>query len=62
MSYLTDEIASHQPECWTKAIEMAPSAAPALPRPGRAGRRDRLRLVAQRGPLLRCPREAAGQG
>ena len=35
MSYLTEEIAS-QPECWTKAIEMAASAEAeaALPRPG----------------------------
>ena len=33
MSYLTDEIAS-QPECWSKAIEMAGSAESALPGPG----------------------------
>ena len=30
MSYLTDEIAS-QPECWSRAIEMAGSAGTALP-------------------------------
>jgi fructoselysine-6-P-deglycase FrlB-like protein len=33
MSHLTDEIAS-QPECWSKAIEMADAAASALPRRG----------------------------
>ncbi len=33
MSYLTDEIAS-QPECWSKAIEMADAAASGLPRQG----------------------------
>jgi fructoselysine-6-P-deglycase FrlB-like protein len=61
MSYLTDEIAS-QPECWSKAIEMAGSAGSALPRPG-----ERV-AVAGCGSSLnaaRCYaalREAAGQG
>jgi len=61
MSYLTDEIAS-QPECWTKAIEMAPSAQPALPRPG-----ERVAAIGCGSSLnvARCYaalREAAGQG
>jgi len=61
MSYLADEIAS-QPECWTKAIEMAPSAAPALPRPG-----ERVAAIGCGSSLnvARCYailREAAGQG
>jgi fructoselysine-6-P-deglycase FrlB-like protein len=61
MSYLADEIAG-QPECWTKAIKMAPSAAPALPRPG-----ERVAAIGCGSSLnvARCYatlREAAGQG
>jgi CRISPR-associated protein Cas5a/b/c len=61
MSYLMDEIVS-QPECWSKAIEMAASAAPALPRPG-----ERVAAVGCGSSLnvARCYaalREAAGQG
>src|ERR1700751_1666222 len=61
MSYLTDEIAS-QPECWSKAIEMADSAESALPVPG-----ERVAAVGCGSPLnvARCYaalREAAGQG
>ncbi len=61
MSYLTDEIAS-QPGCWSKAIEMAASAEPALPRPG-----ERVAAVGCGSSLnvARCYaalREAAGQG
>src|SRR5271170_4824921 len=61
MSYLADEIAS-QPECWTKAIEMAPTAASALPRPG-----ERVAAIGCGSSLnvARCYailREAAGQG
>ena len=61
MSYLTDEIAS-QPECWSKAIEMAGSAESALPRPG-----ERVAAIGCGSSLnvARCYaalREAAGQG
>jgi fructoselysine-6-P-deglycase FrlB-like protein len=61
MSYLTDEIAS-QPECWSKAIEMADSAESALPRPG-----ERVAAIGCGSSLnvARCYaalREAAGQG
>jgi len=61
MSYLADEIAS-QPECWTKAIEMAPTAASALPRPD-----ERVAAIGCGSSLnvARCYatlREAAGQG
>ena len=61
MSYLTDEIAS-QPECWSKAIEMAASAQSALPRPG-----ERVAAIGCGSSLnvARCYaalREAAGQG
>ena len=61
MSHLTDEIAS-QPECWAKTIEMAASAAPALPRPG-----ERVAVIGCGSSLnvARCYaalREAAGQG
>jgi fructoselysine-6-P-deglycase FrlB-like protein len=61
MSYLTDEIAS-QPECWSKAIEMADSAESALPAP-----RERVAAVGCGSSLnvARCYaalREAAGQG
>ena len=61
MSYLTDEIAS-QPECWSKAIEMADSAESALPAPG-----ERVAAVGCGSSLnvARCYaalREAAGQG
>jgi len=61
MSYLTGEIAS-QPECWSKAIEMAGSAESALPRPG-----ERVAAVGCGSSLnvARCYaalREAAGQG
>src|ERR1700691_6285859 len=61
MSYLTEEIAS-QPECWTKAIEMASSAQPALPRPGERvaaiGCGSSLNVARSYATL----REAAGQG
>jgi fructoselysine-6-P-deglycase FrlB-like protein len=61
MSYLTDEIAS-QPECWSKAIEMAGPAAAALPGPG-----ERVAAIGCGSSLnvARCYallREAAGQG
>jgi fructoselysine-6-P-deglycase FrlB-like protein len=63
MSYLTEEIAS-QPQCWTKAIEMAASAEAeaALPRPG-----ERVAAIGCGSSLnvARCYatlREAAGQG
>jgi fructoselysine-6-P-deglycase FrlB-like protein len=61
MSYLTDEIAS-QPECWSKAIEMAASAESALPMPG-----ERVAAIGCGSSLnvARCYaalREAAGQG
>ena len=61
MSYLTDEIAS-QPECWSKAIEMAGSVASALPAPG-----ERVAAIGCGSSLnvARCYaglREAAGQG
>ncbi len=61
MSYLTDEIAS-QPECWSKAIEMAGSAESALPGP-----RERVAAIGCGSSLnvARCYaalREAAGQG
>ena len=61
MSYLMDEIVS-QPECWSKAIEMAASSDLALPRPG-----ERVAAVGCGSSLnvARCYaalREAAGQG
>ncbi len=61
MSYLTDEIAS-QPECWSKAIEMAAPAASALPGPG-----ERVAAIGCGSSLnvARCYallREAAGHG
>src|ERR1700724_1072755 len=61
MSFLTDEIAS-QPECWSKAIEMACSAESALPGPG-----ERVAAIGCGSSLnvARCYaalREAAGQG
>jgi fructoselysine-6-P-deglycase FrlB-like protein len=61
MSYLADEIAS-QPECWSKAIEMAASAPAALPAPG-----ERVAVIGCGSSLnvARCYatlREAAGQG
>ncbi len=61
MSHLTDEIAS-QPDCWSKAIEMAASAESALPGPG-----ERVAAVGCGSSLnvARCYaalREAAGQG
>jgi CRISPR-associated protein Cas5a/b/c len=61
MSYLTDEIAS-QPECWSRAIEMAGSAGPALPATG-----ERVAAIGCGSSLnvARCYaalREAAGQG
>jgi fructoselysine-6-P-deglycase FrlB-like protein len=61
MSFLTDEIAS-QPECWSKAIEMAGSAESALPRPG-----ERVAAIGCGSSLnvARCYaalRETAGQG
>jgi fructoselysine-6-P-deglycase FrlB-like protein len=61
MSYLMDEIAS-QPECWSRAIETAPSADLALPRPG-----EQVAAVGCGSSLnvARCYaalREAAGQG
>ena len=51
MSFLMDEIAS-QPGCWTQAIELAAAAGRRCPAAGRTGRGDRLRILAQRGPLL----------
>src|SRR2546429_5550132 len=61
MSYLTDEIAS-QPECWSRAIEMAGSAGAALPAAG-----ERVAAIGCGSSLnvARCYaalREAAGQG
>jgi len=61
MSYLTDEIAS-QPECWSRAIEMAGSAGTALPATG-----ERVAAIGCGSSLnvARCYaalREAAGQG
>ena len=61
MSHLMDEIAS-QPECWAKAIELAPSAGPALPAAG-----ERVAVIGCGSSLnvARCYavlREAAGQG
>jgi len=61
MSYLTDEIAS-QPECWSKAIEVAGAAESALPGPG-----ERVAAIGCGSSLnvARCYavlREAAGQG
>jgi fructoselysine-6-P-deglycase FrlB-like protein len=61
MSYLTDEIAS-QPECWSKAIEMADSVGSVLPGPG-----ERVAAIGCGSSLnvARCYaalREAAGQG
>jgi fructoselysine-6-P-deglycase FrlB-like protein len=61
MSYLMDEIAS-QPECWAKAIEVAASAARALPVPG-----ERVAVIGCGSSLnaARCYaalRETAGQG
>src|ERR1700740_3180231 len=61
MSHLMDEIAS-QPECWAKAIELAPPAGPALPAPG-----ERVAVIGCGSSLnvARCYaslREAAGQG
>jgi fructoselysine-6-P-deglycase FrlB-like protein len=61
VSYLTDEIAS-QPECWSKAIEMAGPAASALPGPG-----ERVAAIGCGSSLnvARCYallRETAGQG
>jgi fructoselysine-6-P-deglycase FrlB-like protein len=61
MSYLMDEIVS-QPECWSKAIEMAVSAEAALPRSG-----ERVAAIGCGSSLnvARCYaalREAAGQG
>ncbi len=61
MSYLTDEIAS-QPECWSKAIEMAAPAVSALPGPG-----ERVAAIGCGSSLnvARCYallREAAGHG
>ena len=61
MSYLTDEIAS-QPECWSKAIDMAGSAESALPGPGERvaaiGCGSSLNVARSYAAL----REAAGQG
>jgi fructoselysine-6-P-deglycase FrlB-like protein len=61
MSYLTDEIAS-QPECWSRAIELAGSAESTLPGPG-----ERVAAIGCGSSLnvARCYaalREAAGQG
>jgi CRISPR-associated protein Cas5a/b/c len=61
MSYLAEEIAS-QPECWSKAIEMAASAGPALPARG-----ERVAAIGCGSSLnvARCYaalREAAGHG
>ena len=61
MSYLTEEIAS-QPECWSKAIEAASAAGPALPAPG-----ERVAVIGCGSSLnvARCYaslREAAGHG
>jgi len=61
LSYLAEEVAS-QPECWSKAIEMAGSAESALPRPG-----ERVAAIGCGSSLnvARCYaalRESAGQG
>ena len=61
MSYLSEEIAS-QPECWSKAIDMAGAARSALPGPG-----ERVAAIGCGSSLnvARCYadlREAAGQG
>jgi len=61
VNYLTEEIAD-QPECWSKAIEMAGPAAAALPGPG-----ERVAAIGCGSSLnvARCYallREAAGQG
>ena len=61
MNYLTEEIAD-QPECWSKAIEMAGPVAAALPGPG-----ERVAAIGCGSSLnvARCYallREAAGQG
>jgi fructoselysine-6-P-deglycase FrlB-like protein len=61
VSYLTEEVAS-QPECWSKAIEMAALAGSALPAPG-----ERVAVVGCGSSLnvARCYarlREAAGHG
>jgi fructoselysine-6-P-deglycase FrlB-like protein len=61
VSYLMEEIAS-QPECWSKAIEMAALAGPALPAPG-----ERVAVIGCGSSLnvARCYarlREAAGHG
>jgi fructoselysine-6-P-deglycase FrlB-like protein len=61
VSYLTEEIAS-QPECWSKAIEAAVAAGPALPAPG-----ERVVVIGCGSSLnvARCYaslREAAGYG
>jgi fructoselysine-6-P-deglycase FrlB-like protein len=61
MSYLADEIAS-QPECWSKAIEMAASAPAALPAPG-----ERVAVIGCGSSLnvarsYATLRETAGQG
>jgi fructoselysine-6-P-deglycase FrlB-like protein len=61
MSYLTDEIFS-QPDCWSRAIEVAGSAGAALPGPG-----ERVAAIGCGSSLnaARCYaalREAAGQG
>jgi len=61
MSYLTEEIAS-QPGCWSRAIEMAGAAGPALPGPG-----ERVAAIGCGSSLnvARCYaalREAAGPG
>src|SRR5229473_2667154 len=61
MSHLTDEIAS-QPECWSKAIEIAGSAQSALPGPG-----ERVAAIGCGSSLnvahcYAALREAAGQG
>ncbi len=61
MSFLMEEVAS-QPECWSKAIELAAEAGPALPAPG-----ERVAVVGCGSSLnvARCYaslREAAGHG
>jgi fructoselysine-6-P-deglycase FrlB-like protein len=61
MSYLMEEVAS-QPECWSKAIELAAQAGPALPAPG-----ERVAVIGCGSSLnvARCYaslREAAGHG
>jgi fructoselysine-6-P-deglycase FrlB-like protein len=61
VSFLLEEVAS-QPECWSKAIEMAALAGPALPAPG-----ERVAVIGCGSSLnvARCYaslREAAGHG